>query len=122
MKWLLLLLASVATAANTGKDFKTFLECYTWWDPNSATRPYFSQLEGCDLDAIAHCKTDKGHDDVFCAFHGDNHLTPHTGPDPTCFFCCGMETCDSWNEPHSETQQQCVDTLTANHTRLRHKK
>jgi hypothetical protein len=107
--WLLLL--PVLASASLGKDLKGLLECFTWWDTNSATRAGNSQLEGCDPDSIRFCKTDKGHDDGFCEFHGDNHLTPYDGPEPSCYFCCGMETCDSWSQAHDENQRRCVQAL-----------
>lgn len=56
--------------------------------------------------------TDKGNNDVFCEFHGDNHLTLYQGDDvPSCYFCCGMETCDSWDMPSTDIHRQCVQDL-----------
>lgn len=94
-----------------GKDLKGLIECFTWWDPNSASRPGNSQLEGCKIEDIMHCKTDRGHDDVICQFHGDNHLTLYEGETPSCYFCCGLETCNSWDVANDEKQRRCIEAL-----------
>lgn len=113
LKFLSCIVMVCAEQGNTtpGNGLKELIECFTWWDPQSASRPGFSQLEGCDETQITFCKTDKGFDDVFCEFHGDNHLTPYDGIQPECFFCCGMETCNSWDEAHDENSQRCIDNL-----------
>lgn len=97
-------------SAQKGSDLKGLIECFTWWDEGSATRPGSSQLEGCQTDDVLFCKTDKGVDDVFCKFHGDHHLTVanHT---PECYFCCGMESCGAWDIPHDENQKRCIEVL-----------
>lgn len=94
-----------------GRDLKGLIECFTWWDPNSATRQGNSQLDGCKEEDIVFCKTDMGHDDVFCEFHGDNHLTNYQGETPTCYFCCGLESCNSWDVANDDNQRRCIEAL-----------
>jgi len=94
-----------------GNDLKSLIDCFADYLPNASLRVDNSQINGCDFSDIIYCKTDLGHDDHFCLFSGTNHLEVDWNANPMCHYNCQMETCDAWDIPHTDHQQECVEQL-----------
>jgi hypothetical protein len=101
----------VSTLANlSGTHFKKMINCFAWYMNDAAHRPDNSRIQGCNEEDILFCKTDSGHNDHFCGFHGSNVLSD-IWETPGCYFNCQMGTCDAFSSPSNADQQQCVDDL-----------
>jgi hypothetical protein len=93
-----------------GNHLKKFLHCYAPWIDNIITDPN-SYLDGCKPKEVMYCRTTTAQD-VFCKFDGTNTLV-YSAERPSCWYSCGMMTCDSWTEPHTSRQKTCVKHLLA---------
>ncbi|MBF0443236.1 MAG: hypothetical protein HQK54_15110 [Oligoflexales bacterium] len=94
-----------------GNKLKELINCYTaHYMTDAASRPNNSKTEGCDSKTIIYCKTDKGNNDHMCKFDGTNKLKDSSDT-PNCYYNCQMETCNAWESPKGNQQEECVKKL-----------
>jgi endoglucanase len=93
-----------------GRKLAELINCFANYLPNAAYRADNSRTAGCATESIFWCRTDKGTGDRFCKFDGTNKLKD-SNDNPSCYFNCQMETCNSWDAPDTPQRQQCVNNL-----------
>jgi len=98
----------IVNAKWNGLKLKKLIDCFADYMEEASLRQDNSKVQNCNMTEIRYCRTDSGHDDHFCKFSGDNHLKIDYEATPDCYFNCQMETCDAWDIPHSDHQQECI--------------
>lgn len=92
-----------------GGKLKELINCFATWGEDVATDGN-SHTEGCDESQILHCRAPK-EQDLFCKFDGTNHLVEETGQRPTCYYNCGMQTCDAFLIAHTLEEMDCIASV-----------
>jgi hypothetical protein len=90
-----------------GTKLKNMIDCFATWGENVSMEGWNSYTEGCALNDIIHCRLANPDADVFCKFDGTNNLV-ETDEKPTCYYNCGMQTCDAFLIAHAPHEIDCI--------------
>lgn len=94
-----------------GVKLKNLINCFATWSEIAATDGN-SYLEGCKETDVIYCRTTNDQD-MFCKFDGTNYLET-IKEKPTCWFSCGMRSCDAFLVAHSLHEGKCISDLYVN--------
>lgn len=90
-----------------GLKLKDLINCFATWQENVATDAWNSHLDGCSEKNIVHCRLANPNEEHFCLFDGTNHLV-ETQDHPTCYYNCGMQSCDAFLIAYSPHEIDCI--------------
>lgn len=94
-----------------GNKLKELINCFATWGENVAT-DHNSYTEGCEDTNILHCRVPK-EEDQFCKFDGTNNLV-ETNENPSCYYNCGMQTCNAFLIAHTMKDMECIAEVFTN--------
>ena len=110
MKSLLFFLPMIQSIQPNGTKLMNLIDCFAWYLSDAAHRSDNSQTTNCIQEDIWYCKTDSGTNDHLCKFDGTNFLIDDY-TSQGCYFNCQMESCNAWDIPHTDQQQECINQL-----------
>lgn len=93
-----------------GTKLKNLINCFAKnWSSIAATDDN-SNLVDCNERDVIYCRTTK--DETFCKFDGTNNLV-ESSDDPSCWYSCGVYTCNSFLIANTQEQVKCLKDLFA---------